>query len=310
MSERNDTTEISALDPEERDRLERERDFLVRSIDDLEREKTKGAIDDESYARLHDDYTARAAGVIRSLRDDVDERPVAPPTSTRRRLLTGVGIVAFVAVLVVVLGIYVTNRGDGQTSSGNSAASQRSGSKGDGGLTVAQRRQRLEDTVAANPDDLASRLLLARFREADGDLAGALQMYDEVLARNPQSAEAEAQAGRILYLTALAAVESNPDEVDGLVQQSLARLDHAVEIDPTYPDVRFFRAIVEANEFGDFTRAQGDLQRYLVLAPQGQFGEQARELLAQVTSAIDGTPLPTTTARPGSPHASSGTKGT
>ena len=114
-----------------------------------------------------------------------------------------------------------------------------------------------------------------------------------------QSAEAEAQAGRILYLTAQAAVQSNPDEVDALVGRALARLDRAVEIDPEFPDARYFRAIVEANEFGDFARAQGDLQRYLILAPQGQFAEPARGLLAQVTSALEGTPLPTATTRPG-----------
>lgn len=282
------------IDPDEAARLAAERDFLLRSLDDLEREREKGAIDDESYERLHDEYTARAAVVIRALRDGVDERPAAPPPSTRRRVLTAVGIVVFLLVVVGALAYFVTDRGDGGTATGNTGASQSGGNGGSGGITVEQRRQRLLDAVAADPDDLASRLLLARYLEADGDLAGALQQYDEVLARNPQSAEAEAQAGRILYLTALAAVKSNPDAVDGLVQQSMARLDRAVEIDPSYPDVRYFRAIVLANEYGNFTKAQGDLQRYLILAPDGQFAEQVRSLLAQVTSAIDGTPLPST----------------
>lgn len=291
-----DVTDAPAIDPAERARLENERDFLLRSLDDLEREREKGAIDDESYERLHDDYTARAAAVIRSLRDGVDERPTAPPTSTRRRFLTAAGIVVFLLVVGATLTYFVTSRGAGETATGNSGAAQPTGaSRGSGGITVEQRRQRLLDAVTADPDDLASRLLLARYLEAGGDLAGALQQYDEVLVRNPQSAEAEAQAGRILYITALAAVKSDPGSVEGLVQQSRARLDRAVEIDPSYPDARFFRAIVLANEYGDFTRAQGDLQRYLVLSPQGQFADQVRSLLAQVTAAIDGTPLPTTT---------------
>ena len=300
----------AALDPAERTRLENERDFLLRSLDDLERERDKGAIDDESYERLHDEYTARAAAVIRSLRDGVDERPVAAPTSTKRRVLTAVGIVAFVAVLALVLGAALTDRLPGQTSSGNTgpAASGGNNQSGNGGngITVEQRRQRLIEAVAENPDDLASRLLLARYLEAGGDLAGALAQYDEVLARNPQSAEAEAQAGRILYLTAQAAVKSNPDAVDGLVQQALTRFDRAIEIDASYPDARYFRAIVVANEFGDFATAQGDLQRYLILAPQGQFATDARNLLAQVTSALDGTPLPTTATTV--PASSGGTK--
>lgn len=288
------------IDSTERARLERERDFLLRSLDDLERERAKGAIDDASYERLHDDYTARAAAVIRSLRDGVDVVPVAPPTSTRRRVLTAVGIVAFVVVAALVLGAALTDRLPGQTSSGNTAGPEPSGD-GAGGtnrVTLEERTKRLEDAVAANPGDLASRLLLARFLEAGGDLAAALTQYDEVLARNPQSAEAEAQAGRILYLTAQAAVRSNPADVDGLVQHSIARLDRAVEIDPEYPDARYFRAIVSANEFGDFGRAQGDLQRYLILAPEGQFAGQARQLLAQVTSALEGASSTTPTAGP------------
>src|SRR6187455_2697369 len=92
-----------AGNPEVRDQLERERDFLLRSLDDLEREREKGTIDDESYERLHADYTARAAAVIRAIRDGVDNRPVAAPTSNRRRLLTIVGIVAFAVVAAVAL---------------------------------------------------------------------------------------------------------------------------------------------------------------------------------------------------------------
>jgi len=297
-------SDTTALDPDDREGLERERDFLLRSLDDLDREREKGAIDDESYTRLHDDYTARAAAVIRTLRDGVDVRPVAPPTSRRRRVITLVGIAAFVVVVAVVLGAALTDRLPGQTSSGNTGGSAAGGgsatakgSSGSGTLSITQRIQRLKDSLAANPDDMATRLLLARFLEADGDLAGALQQYDEVLARNPASAEADAQAGRILYLTARAAVKPNPDAVDGLIQQAMARFDQAITADATYADARYFRAIVEANEFGAFAAAQNDLQRYLILAPQGQFGEQARQLLAQVTGILEGTP-PTTAPSP------------
>lgn len=284
------------MNEDERARLEQERDFLLRSLDDLEREREKGAIDDESYARLHDDYTARAAVTIRALRDDTEPEPApAPgpartPASTRRRVLALVVVVVFVAVAVVGVAFAVTERGEGGTATGNT------GAQSDDRATLKERQKRLEAAVAADPDDIASRLLLARYLEAGGDLAGALVQYDEVLVRTSQSAEAAAQGGRILYLTAQAAVQSNPDAVDGLVQQSLARLDRAVEIDPEYADARYFRAIVVANEFGDFTRAQGDLQRYLILRPQGQFADAARELLAQVTSAIEGRATSTTTA--------------
>jgi tetratricopeptide (TPR) repeat protein len=283
---------------ESREQLERERDFLLRSLDDLEREREKGTIDDESYERLHADYTARAAAVIRTLRDGVDTRPVAPRTSNRRRVLTLVGVVAFGVVVAVALAAALGARLPGETSSGNSGEPTAAAS-----LTPEQRMERLQRAVEANPEDRASRLLLARFLEADGDLAGALQQYDTVLEQDPTNADAEAQAGRILYLTAQAAVKSAPDQVEALIQESRARLDRAVSLAPQYPDARFFRAIVVANEFGDFPAAQNDLQRYLLLAPNGAFADQARALLAEVTNAIDGTPLPPTTLPTGKNNA-------
>ena len=288
-------TDVPEAVDESREQLEREREFLLRSLDDLERERDKGTIDDESYERLHADYTARAAAVIRALRDGIDTRPVAPPVSKRRRSLTIIGIVAFGVIAAVALAAAVGARLPGDTSSGNSDGDTRPTAT----LSLESRIERLQSAVAANPDDRASRLLLARFLEADGDLAGALQQYDEVLQRDPTNADAEAQAGRILYLTAQAAVKSAPDQVESLVQQSRARLDRAVSLDPQYPDARFFRAIVLANEFGAFAAAQNDLQRYLLLMPNGPFATQARALLADVTNALDGTPIPSTTTPTG-----------
>ena len=72
-----DTTAATGTAPAARSRadLEAERDFLLRSLDDLEVERGAGDIDDEAYQQLHDDYTARAAAVLRALGDGVDARP-------------------------------------------------------------------------------------------------------------------------------------------------------------------------------------------------------------------------------------------
>lgn len=270
-----------------REQLESERDFLLASLDDLEAERAAGGIDDESYRTLHDDYTARAAATIRALRDGVDARPAAPATSWRRRALVICGIALFAVAAGLSLALALGARLPGQTASGNSSAS------GDRSAAADVRRQRLEAAVAANPDDVAGRLLLARFLEADGDLSGALEQYDAVLVIDPNSADAHAQAGRLLYLVAARAPRK---DAAGLVAKATERLDRAVELDPEYADARFFRAIVRANEYGDFLGAQQDLQRYLVVAPSGTFAEQARDLLAQVTQALE--PRGTTTTRP------------
>lgn len=264
-------------DSEEREHLEQERDFLLRSLDDLEAERVAGDVDDESYGQLHDDYTARAAAVIRALRDGVDARPVQAPA--RRRTLAVGAIAAFAVLAGVALAAALGARLPGETSSGNTpqVAQPRD--------NTPTRREQLEKSVAANPDAPGPRLLLAQQLESDGDYAGALRQYDEMLRIDPKSAEAEAQAGRILYLTAASAA---PEQAAALVDRSKQRLDHAVELDPGYADARYFRAIVLANEYQDFAGAQRDLQEYLIAKPDGEFSGDARQLLAQVTSALEG----------------------
>ena len=265
--------------------LEAERDFLLRSLDDLEAERAAGAIDDESYEALHDDYTARAAATIRALRDGVDARPPAPAVPWRRRAVVIAAIVAFAVGSGVALAAALGARLPGQTSSGNAAATTSTS----GQSSFEKRRKELEAAVASNPNDVAARLLLARFLEADNDFAGALKQYDEIIRLDPRSAEAYAQSGRLLYLTARAA----PAQAAQLVGRAKTRLDTAIAIDPTYPDARYFRAVVLANEYQDFAAAQNDLQRYLLLAPNGPFANDVRQLLASVTRALQ--PTSTTT---------------
>ncbi|MEX2254029.1 MAG: hypothetical protein WEC34_01200 [Acidimicrobiia bacterium] len=259
--------------------LEEERDFLLRSLDDLEQERAAGSIDEESYRALHDDYTARAAAVIRALRDGIDTRPTEPTSSWKRRGLVIGGLVVFAVAAGVALALALGARLPGQTTSGNSGSSER--------VAPGGQRARLEAAVAESPDDIGSRLLLARYLESDDDLPGALAQYDAVIDLDPTNADSHAQAGRILYLTA---TQGPPAEAAELVDSARAQLDEAIRLDPELPDPRFFRAIVLANEFGDFAAAQADLQRYLLAAPGGTFADQARQLLADVTNALESPP--------------------
>jgi cytochrome c-type biogenesis protein CcmH/NrfG len=264
---------MASDDELEREQLEAERDFMLRSLDDLEAERAMGGIDDESYRRLHDDYTARAAAAIRALRDGVDARPREEPLPWRRRLLVGGAIAAFALVAAASLAAALGARLPGQTSSGNSQ-----GDTSDADSESVDRRADLEAVVEANPDDVGARLALARFLEAEGDLAAALQQYDEVVALDPENADALAQGGRILKLTA-DNIGGTPEAAD-LVNEARARLDQAVAADPDYADARFFRAVLLAEERFDDAQAIADAQRYLVLVPEGPFAEQAREILA------------------------------
>ncbi len=148
------------LDPDALAALEEERDFLLRSLDDLERERAAGDIDDVDYRTLRDDYTARAAEVLRAIDEGRAALEATPPApSTTRRLLT---VVALLTVAVVA-GVLVTQ------------ASGRRGSAGLTGLDVSAASSKIKDCQGL---------------EQDGDSKGALDCYSEILDSLPGNVNA------------------------------------------------------------------------------------------------------------------------
>jgi len=273
----------------ERQQLEQERDFLLRSLDDLELEHESGGIDDESYAELHDDYTARAAAAIRALRDGVDNRPEPPPpVSAKRR----VAIIAAVAVFAIVAGVALAAalgaRLPGQTASGNSQAAVAKTTKKE----LRARLIALQAKVNANPNDYQTRLDLARAYEQNNDPSNALKQSDAAIKIDPNRPEAHANAGRLLYLSSESATTDSDRST--LIASAKAAFDTAIAVGPDFADTYYFRGILYALALRDFARSQVDLQNYLVRAPNGQWSNAARSLLAQVTEQL----TPSTTVVP------------
>ena len=100
-----ETATKPSLDPDVLAALERERDFLLRSLDDLDAERAAGDLDTSDHAALADDYTRRLAEVARSIDeertafDQVDTK-----LDTRQRVFTVIGIVVLAALAGVLLG--------------------------------------------------------------------------------------------------------------------------------------------------------------------------------------------------------------
>ena len=262
--------------------LEDERDFLLKSLDDLEAEHESGGIDDESYAQLHDDYTARAAATIRALRDGVDARPEpAPPVPRRRRLAIVAAVVVFALVAGGSLAAALGARLPGQTSSGNSQSS---------GDAAAERLGRvirsLEGKVNASPDDYDARLALAHAYEANGDLRNALAQSDAAITINADRPQAHANAGRVLFIAAKAIKDK--DTRAQFVAEANAAFNTALEKDPDYTEANYFRSVLEYS-ITQYERAQADLQTYLAKTPNGPYADGAHELLTTVTAKLAST---------------------
>ncbi|MET0628844.1 MAG: tetratricopeptide repeat protein [Acidimicrobiia bacterium] len=266
--------------------LEAERDFLMQSLDDLELEHDSGGIDDESYATLHDDYTARAAATIRALRDGVDARPAKAATPPARRRVAAIALVVVFALGAgVALAAAVGVRLPGATSSGNAQS--------DAATTIGRKITSLQKQVNASPDDYDLRLELADAYASNNDLPTAIKQWDAAITIDPNRPEGHAQVGRGLYIVSQQV--TNKSSQAELVAEARAAFDKAIEVGPAYPDSYFFRGVLLA-ALGEFARSQADLQTYLSTAPSGQWSDSARSALAQVTNQVENpsTTVPTT----------------
>ncbi len=265
------------FDPDELAALETERDFLLRSLDDLEAERAAGNLEDDRYRSLKDDYTARAAAVLRSLEEGFDARPAPTAVSWRRRLWVGLGIGAFAGAAAVLLAGALGPRLPGTSVTGNAQS---------------DRRQALQEQVSRHPDSAGAHLAYARFLLEAGEAADAVKEFDRAARLDPANAEARAYAGWLVFLAARSQsggpqaaqppsgdVNDSGAVVNELTAAALKRLDQAVAADPDYPDAHFFRGMVLLRGTNDPAGAAGEFERYLALAPEGPQSDQVRQLL-------------------------------
>jgi cytochrome c-type biogenesis protein CcmH/NrfG len=283
------------LDPEQQRALEEERDFLLRSLDDLEAELAVGNVYLDEYERLRDEYTVRAAEVLRSLDSGIDARLAAPPMSRARRVTVAVAIIAFVVGASWLLADYLGERVDGGTVTGNDQ------------LNPGDTLQALQDAVAADPEAVSAHVDLARFLLSSNDLLGSLKEYDAAFELDPTNPEAAAYSGWIRTLVA----PGLPDAADraDLFDRALERLDAAVAADAAYPDAHFFRGMTLCNGFGRTAEAVEEWQRYLETAGAAAPRADAVQGLIDTTDCGDGrvtgtapvaTSAPSTTVTPSS----------
>lgn len=155
----------------ERESLEAERDFLLRSIADLDAEREAGDLEPADYEALRDDYVARAAEVIRVLQGASVTAPAKP--SGRRGLFVVVACVAVAAVAGIALAGAVGSRSAGAPATGSLPS------------TTAERLQQ------------ASQLI------GEGKPIDAIKVYDEILDADPEQPVALAYRGWIVRLAGL-----------------------------------------------------------------------------------------------------------
>lgn len=194
--------------------MEDQRDFLLRSLEDLEREHEAGDLDDDDHRTLRDDYTIRAAETLRA----IDERRNAF-ADARRRPGRGRTLAVFGAVVAfaVVAGLLVAG----------SLGARQAGDSATGGISTQE-----------SPSQRAQQCIPEMAPQAPSE---AISCFQAVLDDDPRNVVALAWLGWQLELSSTFA----PDDQQAALQASARSLvDDAVTADPDYSYARAFRAVI------------------------------------------------------------------
>ena len=223
--------------------LEDERDFLLRSLDDLERERAAGDIDDPDYEALRDGYTARAAAVLRTIRagEGAADLPAGGQSRPARRwpraAIVGLLVLGFAGGAGALVALTAGDRLPGQTVTGS--------------------------LPSAQPDQL----LQARQLIGEGKLLEAVQAYDGVLAKDPRNPEALAYKGWLLRLAGKAGGSGGQTGSADLINRAQQSIEAAVAADPSYPDAHFFLGMILYEDRDDPVKAITQFRLFMADQP-------------------------------------------
>jgi tetratricopeptide (TPR) repeat protein len=195
------------MNPDERAELEEQRSFLLRSLDDLDRELAVGDIDAVDVATLRDDYTHRLGDVQRAIESDRDSAVEVPPRRMGRRL----AVIGVVAVLAVGAGLAVAN----------AAGSRHPGESATGNIR----------------ENSANQLTRAAALQDAGKYLDAVKEYHAILKTDPTNSEANAELGFLLIQL------SQATDKPAFLTDGRAFVEKAIAADPGNPRWFIYRAM-------------------------------------------------------------------
>ena len=237
---------MSTAQPDRLATLKSEQEFLLVSLRDLDAEMAAGDLDLSDYSELKNAYTFRSAEVIREITKVSAGASPKAETPQRRSLWGRLWVMLGLALFVIVAGYVLAQ-----------AAGERGVNDERSGEIDRTPRERVLQCQSLGPDKVTE----------------SLECYQQVLDVDPNNVEAHTYRGWALILVIGSAQQGgNTEIVDALLPQAMIHLDRAVEIDPEYPDVRAFRAVVFEAE-GEPDRACAELEVLDSVNPPAFIGE-------------------------------------
>ena len=239
------------INPDERARLEIERDFLLNSLRDLEAERDAGDIDLADYTTLKDSYTARTADVLRQLTSQ----------SVRSRVVRSRGAAWGIAMLIIVVisGILLVRGTDDRLP----------GQVMTGGIS----------------DGSVSSLLVQARSLGMSDMAQVLDIYAEVLLVEPDNVEALTYFGWFSVLSAVQAQSEDSEATAQRLESGVLLLRQATIADPTYADAHCFLGIVFFRFLDDADAARPEIETCLASNPPAEVYSLVENLATEIAAA-------------------------
>lgn len=240
------------MTPERRNQLQEEREFLLQSLADLEREFVAGDVDAADYNSLKDSYTARAAIIIRELSAEVE------PVARRIRSWRPLAWSALVVVLAITAGVVVA-RSTGERLPG----------------------QGMNGPI---DDGSVSSLLVQARSMGMSDIPAVLDLYSRVLAIEPDNVEALTYFGWFTVLSSTQEADANAGATR--LQNGMVLLRQATIADPTYPDAHCFLGISFFRFIDDAAAAQPEMTACLDANPPAEVASMVQGLVTQIDEAV------------------------
>lgn len=259
--------------------LTEEQEFLLRSLDDLEIEYSKGDLSNSEYVTLRNDYTRRLAAATRTAAGS-DATSLEKP----RNYFWWVSAIVLIGISAgYAVAQFSGLRAPGEPLSGEIDRSPRNRLSDARNLFFSDdmegARVIVEEVLRDAPKMSEALVLSARIHERMTNPLAAIRQLDEVLEGDPINIDALTLRGWILVRI------DDPD----VQEEGIESLDQAISLQPDGYDPYIFRGFVARELEGNLDLAIQMYEMALDRDPPNEMQTQLNRIIEEMTSALNRT---------------------